>query len=58
MNENARALIDRLSRCGFTESSAMDLCEQYSRGNQREALEDYLRENETLGGGNPFHSER
>lgn len=46
MGGNGKALIDRLTSCGYTESDAVDMCLQYASCNRLEELEDYIRANE------------
>lgn len=48
MHTNGRELIDRLVKCGFTESNAVDICMRYASGNRWDDLEDYVRGNELL----------
>ena len=47
-HENGKELIERLIKCGFTESNATDICMKYAADNRWKDLEDYIRANELL----------
>lgn len=48
MCENGHEMISRLTRCGFTEPNAVDLCMKYAAEDRWAELEAYIRANELL----------
>lgn len=47
-HENSKELIERLVKCGFSESNATEIYMKYAADNRWKDLEDYIRANELL----------
>jgi hypothetical protein len=47
----SRMLVERLIRCGYTESKAISICKQYLSSGKVEELESYVKEKEMIDSG-------